>query len=61
MRYTEEESTDVKTLLFEFGSVDPETDVSYVRINGSSYVYGMSEYYAEKISVFDAEELKYVP
>lgn len=61
VRYTEEESTDVKTLLFEFGSVDPETDVSYVRINGSSYVYGMSEYYVEKISVFDAEELKYVP
>ena len=60
VRYTEEESTDVKTLLFEFGSVDPETDVSYVRVNGSSYVYGMSEYYAEKISVFDAEELKYV-
>ena len=61
VRYTEEESSDVKTLLFEFGSVDPETDVSYVRINNSSYVYGMSEYYAEKISVFDAEELKYVP
>ena len=61
VRYTEEESSDVRTLLFEFGSVDSETDVSYVRINGSSYVYGMSEYYAEKISVFDAEGLKYVP
>ena len=60
VRYTEEENPDVKTLLFEFGSVDPETDVSYVRINGSSYVYGMSEYYAEKVSVFDVEELKYV-
>lgn len=61
VHYTEEDGTEVKTLLFEFGSVDADTDVSYVRINGSSYVYGMSEYYAEGLSVFDSEELKYVP
>lgn len=58
VHYTEEESTEVKTLLFEFGLVDAETNVSYVRLNGSSYVYGISEYYAESLSVFDVEELK---
>ena len=59
VRYKEE--SEVKTLLFEFGDVDADTNVSYVRINGSPYVYGMSEYYAESVSCFDLETLKYVP
>lgn len=62
VRYTEEaesNASDVKTLVFEFGNVDADSMVSYVRINGSAYVYGMTEYYAEGLSVFDTEELKY--
>lgn len=62
VRYTEEESGEIKSLLFEFGNIDTENnDMAYVRVNGSSYVYGMSEYYSESVSVFDIEELKYVP
>lgn len=60
VRYTEPEGTESKTLVFEFGAVN-EDSVSYVRINGSSYVYGMSEYYTESVSVFNTEELKYQP
>lgn len=62
VRYTEEESTEVKSLVFEFGNINvEENNYSYVRVNGSDYVYGMSEYYAESVSVFEAEELKYQP
>ena len=62
VRYTEEESTEVKSLVFEFGNIDTENNnVSCVRVNGSAYVYGMSEYYTESVSVFDAESLKYQP
>lgn len=61
VRYKEEESEATKALVFEFGNVDADTNVAYVRINGSSFVYGMSEYYSKGLSVFDPEELKYVP
>ena len=62
VRYTESEGTEVKSLVFEFGNIDTENNnVSCVRVNGSSYVYGMSEYYAESVSVFDLESLKYQP
>ena len=61
VRYTEEEDTAVKALVFAFGNADADNNASYVRINGSDYVYSMSEYYAESIAVFDVEELKYQP
>ena len=62
VRYTDSEDANVKSLVFEFGNIDTENNnVSYVRINGSDYVYSMSEYYAESVSVFTAEELKYQP
>ncbi len=60
VRYTAEETENIETLLFEFGNVNEDSLESYVRINGSSYVYGMSEYNAEALSTFDVEELKYV-
>lgn len=59
VRYTEEGETEIQTLKFEFGNVNADSGVSYVRMNGSSYVYGMSEYYAEGMSVFELEDLKY--
>ena len=62
VRYTEEEETEeatVKTLVFEFGNKNEEESGTYVRINGSPYVYTMTEYYVEGVSVFDLEELKY--
>lgn len=64
VRYTEEEETEeatVKTLVFEFGNKNEEESGTYVRINGSPYVYTMTEYYVEGVSVFDLEELKFVP
>ena len=45
------------TLVFEFGNVD-EDNGSYVRVNGSSYVYGFSKYYVDGLSVFNVDELK---
>ncbi|MBO5354091.1 MAG: DUF4340 domain-containing protein [Lachnospiraceae bacterium] len=48
---------EVLTLTLELGNVE-ESGETYVRINGSSYVYGMSAYYAEGVSVFPVEELK---
>ena len=58
VRYTEESET--KSLVFEFGNTEESNNVSYVRVNGSSYVYSMSQYYTESVSVFDLETLKYV-
>lgn len=58
---TEAVAGETKTLTFEFGNVDSDADVAYVRINGSSFVYTMSEYYSESVSVFDLETLKYQP
>ena len=55
----EEESTETKTLVFEFGNTDTENSISYVRMNGSAYVYSMSEYYVDSVSGLTAEELKY--
>lgn len=66
VRYTVPEGVEVPesavteelpVLTFEFGNVD-EDNVSYVRVNGSSYVYGFSQYYADGLSVFDLEELR---
>ena len=48
---------ELPVLAFEFGNVD-EDNVSCVRVNGSSYVYGFSKYYADGLSVFDLEELR---
>lgn len=68
VRYTEnaetaenEEEQTIKTLVLEFGNTEEDTAVSYVRMNGSSYVYGMSSYYVERLSVFDMEAMKYQP
>lgn len=61
VRYTEEESGEVNSLVFEFGNIDAETEEAYVRVNGSPYVYSMTEYEAEAVSVFDTELLKYQP
>lgn len=55
----ETEEPEVKTLVFEFGNPNEEASENYVRINGSSYVYTMTDYYKGRISVFDPEELKY--
>lgn len=49
---------EILTLTFELGNVNEESSETYVRINGSPYVYGMSSYYAEGVSVFDVEKLK---
>lgn len=57
---TEEKTPEIKELIFEFGTTDENGSV-YVRVNGSSFVYKMTEYYKEKISAFDVTELEYVP
>lgn len=56
----EEAKAEIRELVFEFGMVE-EDDTTYVRVNGSSYVYQMTKYYAEGLSVFEVDELKYVP
>lgn len=65
VRYTEdleeeEESTtepEILELVLEFGDQDENETVYYTRVNGSSYVYGFTIYYAEGLFEFDAEEL----
>ena len=53
------ESGEVRTQTFAFGNVNEEESFTYVRINHSPYVYGMTKYYKEGLSLFDLEELKY--
>lgn len=57
---TEEKTPEIKELVFEFGDTD-ENGAAYVRVNGSSFVYKMTKYYTEGLSVFDVEELEYIP
>ncbi|MGN0505649.1 MAG: DUF4340 domain-containing protein [Lachnospiraceae bacterium] len=48
---------EIRSLVMEFGN-QAEDGTYYVRMNGSSFVYGMSETYTEKLASFDASELK---
>lgn len=64
VRYTaaveEEESTEepeILELVLEFGEQDENETVYYTRVNGSSYVYGFTIYYAEGLFEFDVAEL----
>lgn len=46
------------TLVLEFGGTDETDGVTYARMNGSSYVYGISSTYLEKLASYDLEELR---
>ena len=48
-----------KTLLFEFGNLR-EDSYYYLRVNKSSYVYGMSSYSMKEMTEFSAESLKVI-
>lgn len=63
VRYYEKDANgaltdEVNTLVLEFGSQNVEDDIYYARMNGSSYVYGMSTSYTQKVAQYVVEELK---
>ena len=51
------EGEEEKTLVFEFGDLR-EDSYYYLRVNKSSYVYGMSSYSAKEMTEFSTESLK---
>lgn len=46
------------TLVLEFGGENETDEVTYVRMNDSSYVYGISSTYLEKLASYDPSELR---
>lgn len=50
---------EIGTLTLEYGDQNTTDDIYYARMNGSSYVYGMSTSYTQKVAQYVLDELKY--